>query len=375
MLKSASLGNLDPKFLTDEAQNHPVAGAMGTGAGIAANAGGVGAMLPKAASALGRVGVGAAQGAATGALAKPEDETADTGIQYGERAKGGLKGLLLGGGLSGAAEGISSTGNKAADYLMQKAVGRTKYKPGLGNSLVDEGIVGTKEQIKSQLDNKNTEALQQLAEATKGLNQPISSKAVADRIAGFGKQYSTPGGQVPENAKELTDAIREYSESVAKRGDIPSSEALGYKQVSGKMGYRNETALANLKSKLAQQENAGYGQELEKAYATQNPGQDNAVSAANDRLSAIIRGKNAINKEQSIHKSPFTLTDIAATGIGTALGGAPGTAVGYMASRAMNTPLAQSALAQALQKGAGNASQLTQPTQLQAILDAIEQKR
>lgn len=249
----------------------------------------------------------------------------------------------------GLTEWLGSKAGKVPDYLMQKAVGMKKYIPGVGSELLDQGIMGSKGQMRGQIGSALDTQGQRLENAVQGLDGTVDSQGVADKVSGNLNKYSTSTGIVPEQVRPEFDRVSEIAGDIADRGPVSPKDALKLKRIAGSVGYKEGNPLTKLDSRLAQDEGAEYGGQLEKLYSDQNPGLPNQVQDANSKLTALLRGQKALSTPETITKSSL-LGDAVAGGAGMAVGGPAGAAAGVAVRRLAQTPLVQSVGAQGLQK-------------------------
>lgn len=185
--------------------------------------------------------------------------------------------------------------------LMSRAV-NTKYVPQIGQTLVDEGLIGTKGMLQGQIANKAAAANSGLTEAVKSIPGQVDSLPVAQGVSDLSRKFSTSSGMVPNEVMPEVNKITETALDIAGRGKVSPQEALELKRIAGRVGYNKDKPLASLTAKIAQQEGAGYGKALEEAYGAANPGAANAVAQNNAKLTALIKGERGLAKE-----TPFTL--------------------------------------------------------------------
>ena len=296
-----------------------------------------------------------------GALART---AANAGVGAATDKASPTTGAAIGGLMGGLGEVGGAVAGKAGDWLMQKAVGMKKYLPGVGSTIADNGVWGTKAGMASDVDAALGKHNSALDDAVGRIQGPIDSTKVSSKVGEHISDYKTgdisPAATAPER-----EAVRSRSNDIANRGDVTPQDALGLKRLAGNEGYNAGRPLANLDSKLAQTESGAYGDELKDAYGRTYPGEENAVASANDNMSALMKAKQGLDTPTTIRAGvPFTTL----TGglIGSALGGGVGTAAGVATAAAARSPLLQSIGAQALTKAAPIAKNAT-PYMLQAL--------
>lgn len=186
-------------------------------------------------------------GAAQGAASNPEHP---------------IGGAAIGGGLALAGEGA----NKSADWLMQKSIGKRGYEAGLGNKLVDEGLVGTRDMMEGQTAKNMGRAAGKMQSAVEGIPGPISSSPASKNIMELAEQRSLPvsGNPEPSNASAHVDRILERAAEAEARGEVHPQNAWQYGKISGKLGYgRTGEPLNSLEAQINQAEQAGYSKALQ----------------------------------------------------------------------------------------------------------------
>lgn len=259
---------------------------------------------------------------------------------------GGAK--LVGRGLKGAAEatGISQIPGR----LLSRAVSMP-YKPGVSETLVKEGLMGTQGAMKNQIASKLAQRGDELTSAVNEIPNQVSSEPVAEGLRGLLGKYATPQGIIPLSARPEYTAVASTAQDVAARGAVDPAEALAFKRIAENGAYSAaDKPLSSVAAKLGQTEGRGYGQALENAYGSAFPGKENAVAQANTRLTALLGAKKGIQKAAPSEGLSGLLTDVGVAGAGMATGH-PSLGIGAVVGRhALKSPLIQSTSAQGLQK-------------------------
>lgn len=323
-------------------------GALTKAAGLAPVAGE--GVLPALAKANARVWTNTAAGAAQGAAQNPEEGQTRTGnAQQGAKWAGILSPVAEAAGKVG--QGLEGAG----DWMMQKAVKMRKYLPGVGTTLADQGVMGTKAGMADQVgDRINTisKGIGSKVSALEGV-QGVDSARAAQPLYDYADSMKV-GNSVPGHSQaDYEDAIARADE-VAARGVVPGTEAWDYASSAGSRGYKHQKAMESSKAKLAQLEQQGYSEELKSQYENVANG-DPSVRDAFSKLSDLYKAKSSLSQPDTIRQGA-PMTTIFATGLGSAAAGAPGATAGYLASQAARTAPVQSAAGQALTKG-GQAAQ------------------
>lgn len=204
-----------------------------------------------------------------------------------------LEALLMGG-VGAGGQALAAGAGKLGDVLMQQAVGRTKYTPGVGTELADEGIWGTRGMMKGQVGKAKEATYQKMLGQAKASGQPISSGKVAEAIRGQVDPMRLPtGGYRSLDLPDVQKALN-YADEVAARGDVPAADALALRRVAGE-GARFNPNTAEAGKSLAQQlskiEQAGYSQQLKDVAG---------LAPLDARYGALARASQALGKEQTI---------------------------------------------------------------------------
>jgi len=272
----------------------------------------------------------------------------------------------------GKATGLS----KVPDYLAQKAVGLKKYTAGVGDTLLDEGVWGTKRGMQKQVGKQIDSRGQQLNTGVEQLQKAgaeIDSMPIADRLDEMAGKFQTSSGDVPAAVAAEHKMLSDRAVDVGFRGKVAPQEALEYSRIAGSKGYNKSEPLERLSSKAAQTEQAGYSQALKDAYGETFPTDPNIVEEANSKLSALLRAKGSMDAKPSISQNMVRLLpDAAGAGIGYALGGHEGAAKGAALTHIARSPLAQSSLAKALSSGGKAISGATPLAARLAIAESLD---
>ncbi len=292
-------------------------------------------------SGMARVGANTALGAGQGAYNNPED-----------RAGGALKGGAAAGLMSGAGEAASGMLGKASDYLMQRAVGTRKNIPGVGNSLADQGLFGTKNRMLGQVEDKLPMEEANLQELVSSLKGNVDSKDIADAVMKHGEKFVSPSGMtlnsVAPDLEKVTQAAGQFDPSVLgaegpTRGLNPQ-DLLSLKRQGDWAGY---TASGNPASAT--------DAEVGRAIADKSRGLLSDMSGGETaetlgREKALILAKKALEKPETIHQ-----------GAGSSLffGKVPGSS------------LLGSAAGQAARKGGQAASLFANPAVTQSLTNKV----
>lgn len=300
--------------------------------------------LPKAVSALAEAANASAPrrvalGAAQGAVSDPEHPIKGA-------AKGGL--WALGG------EVVSKGLEKGGDVLMQLGVGRKKYTPGVGTTLAEEGLVGTKGMLKGQTERGLQRRGEDIRDAVAAIDprKGISAAAVAEGVENaasrplIGKQGLTPSvADQPKIAK-----ITEFADDIAKRGVEAPVDALQRRVAAGTRGYAGkEDPLQSLVGQMSKNEQRLYSSGLKDAASQTSPELGSKLAKADTAYGALKRAQKSLSEDPSLPHSLFSLLSM---GPKTIPGG----------------PLLTTALGQAMSKGSVAAELANNPILRQIIL-------
>lgn len=340
-----SLGNIPQEgFVKEQMQQHPTAATIGKFVGGAipgAIIGGLTGGLAPAGAGLGaaaaRIGANTAGGALQGYLSKPDEG--------GSRSDQAIGGAALGGGLSTLGEGISAAGRPIADWLMKKAVGIGRAPSGVGNSLIDQGLIGTQNRMLEQTQAKlpKVEAdLQELVGQLKGNIDPAEIQQAVSQHAG---RFITPeGGKTLSLVQPDLNKVRGVSEEVGNLGPISPKDALNLKRQGDWAGY---TASGTPASATDASLGRTIADKMRSGLSTLSEGQGSAVPETLKKEQALILAKKSLDKD------PAT---------GAAL-------INYLTTgRLPAQGIVGSTAAQLTQKGSNLAGGLASPAALQALL-------
>lgn len=332
------------KPMADDMAHNPLSSYAGKALGLSA----VG-------SALGGLSAPTA-GFTEGALA-PADDIGDRATNAAIGFGGGKLMQFLGG-----------LGRKAGDRLMQMSVGRNKFTPGVGEELVDQGVIGTKGMMQKQVAGKELDLYRKMVEAADSTQGPMPTSApIADKVRQLGNKFNV-GGKVSELDQTAVDLIESSAKDIQSRGAEPLSDLLGRRRAAGQRAFSSVTdqAKQNAVSQISKVEQQAYSQAIKEAAPAMVP--------LDKSYSALAKASKGLNKEESLAKmlSLGNALKLGGVGGGYAVGGPIGAALSYGAT----TPLGQSALSHALVKG-GRAAQTALPTVMTglAIGEAKKKKR
>jgi len=236
----------------------------------------------------------ALMGAAQGAAYNPGDKEGEFNpIQFDER----LNQAIAGGLLMGATAVPSEIGRKGGDRLMQKAVGRTKYTPGVGEELANEGIWGTREQMKNQVNKKAGKIANKTSQLAKNYQGTISAQPIADEVRSLNRRVAIPSGR-PNSSLDAPDIARReaYANEIDQRGLQSAEDVLKDRiNAGGRVPQRNfadRTADENLLTEMSKAEQRGASQQLKKHIPEIGP--------LDKRYVPLAKAKKPLNQEENI---------------------------------------------------------------------------
>ena len=257
----------------------------------------------------------AAIGAGLGALQNPGN---------GSRAVN----TAIGAGVGGALGGASQLAGYLAPKLMAQGAGLSKLrgideatKSDLAQSLIDQGVMGTKAGVQEQIA-KNLPVLEEQLQSEASKIGSVDSTKVASKIAGLVDKYKAEG-LIPAESEGPISEILSRAEDVASRGDVSGTQALQLKRIAEQNAYKVAPGEVKpgLYPKLGSTEGRAYADEL----AAQNP---NIKDLLTDQRANILAqkglGKQSVDLASLLSKPlPTTLVN---TSLAQVLNGAKGVA-------------------------------------------------
>ena len=205
--------------------------------------------------------------------------------------------------ISGAIRKTGSGIKGLGDWFMQKAVGRTKYTPGIGTELADQGIMGTKEAMRRQVQAKLPEAGKRIEEVASTISSPIDYRKIASDIAGspLGQRGLVPGASPSAADIGTIQKISAYLDDIASRGQESASQAIRRRSSAGQREFgARETPGASLEAQLAKAEQQGISRAFKEA------GGEEAIKA--DKLyEALKKAEKPLVQETKIPQGPISI--------------------------------------------------------------------
>lgn len=237
--------------------------------------------------------------------------------------------------------------SKAGDFLMQRAVGLKNYIPGLGETLANQGVIGTKGMMRSQVSQGMETTGKQINKLARDI-PAVSTQPIAEQLGNEAAKLVGPNGEVlPDNISafhKYADEAREASTEDYLPGDVAASRRAQYGKIANQAGAYRDNPAQGFKAKMAGNQQAGYSQALKEAGGE-------PMIAADKAYSALATANKPLNAPADLSMPALAQKSIPVI-VGGATGGLPGAALGA----ALDTPLAQSAIGRGL-IGTGKAAQ------------------
>ena len=169
---------------------------------------------------------------------------------------------------AGLAKFLGKPLTKAGDYLMQKAVGMRRYLPGVGETLADQGVIGTQNMMRNQIEKAMETTGQKLGSLAKSVPE-MSTRDVAETIGEKAAKLIGPDGKImPENVTEFNHLIGkagEISSENAISGETAAFRRMQQGRIAKNAGRYRESPAQGLKAQSSGAQQAGYSQALKNA--------------------------------------------------------------------------------------------------------------
>lgn len=244
-------------------------------------------------------------------------EAANIGMGAAHDTENPVRGAATAAAMSAGLRGLGRLLGKGADIGMQAAVGRSKYTPGVGTTLAEEGLIGTQGRLKRQVAEGLANRGQQMKElAAANPEAVIDSPAIAKQIEEQHLKNLIPeGGFASQRDLPQIGQVREFAQDIASRGPESPLQALQRRIAAGKFSYRgSESVPMQTARQLSKSEQQLYSQGLKEAIP-----EFNEIDPA---YAALKKAEASLGKEQSLPTSIFGLlsSKVGANIPGTALG-------------------------------------------------------
>jgi hypothetical protein len=284
-----------------------------------------------------RIALGAAQGAAT----EPSSP---------------IWGAVKGGAMAAGGELVSGLMGRMGDATMQAAVGRKKFTPGIGTTLADEGVVGTRNGMTDQVNEKLASRGGEIRDLAKQIPAgAIDANKIGSEIsAEASRPMLVPGAEPSAQDAAKLGKIQEFANDVSGRGAEDGEQALARRIAAGGRSYNGkEDPLQSLLGNLSKSEQIKYSSALKDAHmqATGTPD----LAEADSAYGALKRAQSSLNEPVTLPKS---LMGIASQSAHILPGGS----------------LALSSVGQALVKGGQTAKVLNNPLLREALLQSMKKR-
>lgn len=246
--------------------------------------------------------------------------------------------------VSGLAKGAAKGTKKAADYLMQRAVGLKKYDPGMGTKLIEQGIRGTKGQMASKIDDAMKIAESEAGKALDTLGpNAIGPENVSASLYRDAQKLIAPDGSIAPSDMDKYNALMHRAGQILEE-EAKSPQATRFLRSRLQAGSRAKSgeAKAALDAQLAQAEAKARTMALERNIAEESPEAFAQWRSAMEKERALLEAGKALDKPESVAAALKPVGTI----IGGTVGGVPGAVTGW----ALEQPITQSYLATGLHK-------------------------
>jgi hypothetical protein len=215
-----------------------------------------------------------------------------------DRTQGVGGAMALGGGGSLALDTASAGAGKLADWLQQAASGMTKYKPGIGTNLINQGVWGTKNGMANQVADMLPAKEQEVQQAVAGIKGNADAQDIGDAISRVGNKFKMPStGDVSPGmdsyAQKVNDASDAY-QSMGEGGELTPQDLLTAKRQGDWLGYTNSgTPATSLEAEIGQEQ-------ADKARSMLSDMSEGETAKKLADEQALILAKKALTKPDSI---------------------------------------------------------------------------
>ncbi len=245
-------------------------------------------------------------------------------------------GLVSPGGIS--VTGLGKMLRKGGDVLMQKALGATKVIPGLGEQFAKQGLIGTKSAMAGQTARGLEKSGQTISELAQKIPSKISLDPAANKIAALADTKMTSSGFIRPEDQPVVNKVLSKAQELAQSEPVSGAELAERRAIAGRSAreagaYRTNPS-SQLKSKVAQAEQAGYSEALKKAYSNAFPGAPEALADADKQYSVLSQADQLLNKPQSIGSLKDFLTSYTPSSLIESTAGRSAIGAGKMSQQA-----------------------------------------
>lgn len=227
--------------------------------------------------------------------------SAADGAQGAAQDEDKLRGFLTGAGSTLGMGLLAKPLAKGGDVAMQLAVGRKKYTPGVGTELADQGIWGfSRDGMRKRVEGRLVDNGEQMLTAAQGAN-PINARQIGNEIRQDASRPIATDAmgrpmQLSQRDVPAVEAINEFADDVASRGEESAIQALGRRRAAGSSAYSmksgdpKQSQVAQL-SKMEQQK---YSEALKAADPT------GKLAEADKGYAALKRAQRGLSEEPSM---------------------------------------------------------------------------
>lgn len=240
------------------------------------------------------------------------------------------------------AQALGGMAGSGGDRLMQRAVGRNRYTPGVGQELADQGVWGTRGMMKNQVASAKSNVYDQmndLVSQQNNFNALRNSNDIANNVRGLGDRFNF-GNTTSILDQPRINEIENAAKDIELRGWEDPKTMLGRRAAAGgrvpPAGWDKSDPTQALRGAISKAEQQGYSTALKDAV----PG----LSPLDNTYSALAKAGSALNREAPMGALPKYGIPGAGAGIGFMAGGPIGSGIGSAAGYLSTTPIGLSSL-------------------------------
>lgn len=292
---------------------------------------------------------------------KDPKQAAELSASIGKQQKEYLEALpsaLVGGGANlpmNALKGLGGLLKRGGGKLQQAAVGMKKYIPGVGETLIEEGVRGTKGGMAKKTAEQLAKREAETQAAVKAIQGKVMPEVAGEAVGRVGNKASVVGNAVDTPFVREAGKANRRIEQIYAKGPQSAEEALQQSRLLGKKAYKpdvggrtllpQESAKNTFDSELMRAEAKALKQGVQEL--AEREGQV-GVAPLLQKESALIKAQSALQRPDSVQSYMPSLRDLLVSGAGTAVGGPIGGAAAYGAKKALEQPIVQSYTAKGL---------------------------
>lgn len=221
-----------------------------------------------------------------------------------EALESGLATLLLG--------GAGKAASKVGDYGMQMAVGRSKYTPGVGTELSDQGVWGGRGMMRNQVNQRLEDTGQAMHDIAKQV-PPDVVRPASDIAAPIGQKLQSQMEPVFGNpsASDIPqiNQIKDFRQDIASRGEENLGQMLQRRAAAGSRAKFKDNGQAGsaLNNQLSKQEQQGYSDAAKKLASEHDPELGDQLADADFAYGSLKRAQEPLSKEAGMPTSLMSL--------------------------------------------------------------------